>query len=142
MQFPHYVLSFPKGSGWLLILMFDTHQAVKELTEAGFVEAQAEAVVATVSRSMSENVATKADIAEVKADIAIVKADIAVVKADIASLRVETKADIASLRVETKADIASLRTEMAALEMRIIVKMTGVVLAIVTLGVAFLKLFP
>ena len=131
MQFPHYVLSFPKGSGWLLILMFDTHQAVKELTEAGFVEAQAEAVVATVSRSMSENVATKADIAEVKANIAIVKADIAVVKAD-----------IASLRVETKADIASLRTEMAALEMRIIVKMTGVVLAIVTLGVAFLKLFP
>ena len=135
MQLPRYVLSFPKGSGWLLILMFDTHQAVKELTEAGFAEAQAEAVVATVSRSMSENVATKADIAEVKADIAVLKADIA-------SLRVETKADIASLRVETKADIASLRTEMAALEMRIIVKMTGVVLAIVTLGVAFLKLFP
>ena len=114
-----------------LTLMFDTHQAVKELTEAGFAEAQAEAVVATVSRSVSENVATKADIAEVKADIAVVKADIAVVKAD-----------IASLRVETKADIASLRTEMAALEMRIIVKMTGVVLAIVSLGVAFLKLFP
>ncbi len=86
--------------------MFDTHQVVKELTEAGFAEAQAEAVVATVSRSMSENVATKLDIAEVKADI------------------------------------ASVRTDMAALEMRIIVKMTGVVLAIVSLGVAFLKLFP
>ena len=86
--------------------MFDTHQAVKELTEADFAEAQAEAVVATVSRSTSENVATKLDIAEVKADI------------------------------------ASVRTDMAALEMRIIVKMTGVVLAIVSLGVAFLKLFP
>ena len=86
--------------------MFDTHQAVKELTEAGFAEAQAEAVVATVSRSTSENVATKLDIAEVKAGI------------------------------------ASVRTDMAALEMRIIVKMTGVILAIVSLGVAFLKLFP
>ena len=104
--------------------MFDTHQAVKELTEAGFAEAQAEAVVATVSRSTSENVATKADISELRAEV---KTDIAEVKTDVAGV---------------KADIASLRTEMVALEMRIIVKMTGVVLAIVSLGVAFLKRFP
>ena len=104
--------------------MFDTHQAVKELTEAGFAEAQAEAVVATVSRSTSENVATKTDISELRAEV---KTDVAGVKADITVV---------------KADIASLRTEMVALEMRIIVKMTGVVLAIVSLGVAFLKRFP
>ena len=111
--------------------MFDTHQAVKELTEAGFAEAQAEAVVATVSRSTSENVATKTDISELRAEV---KTDIAEVKADVAGV----KADITVV----KADIASLRTEMVALEMRIIVKMTGVVLAIVSLGVAFLKRFP
>ena len=121
-----------------LTRMFDTHQAVKELTEAGFAEAQAEAVVATIGKSMGENVATKADIselrAEVKTDIAEVKTAIAEVKTDVAGV----KADITVV----KADIASVRTDMAALEMRIIVKMTGVVLAIVSLGVAFLKLFP
>ena len=56
--------------------MFDTHRAVRELTDAGFALEQAEAVVATVSIAMNENVATKADIAEVKADISSVKSDI------------------------------------------------------------------
>ena len=48
---------------------FDTHEAVKTLTQAGAEESLAEAVVATVSNAMSENVATKADIAELRADM-------------------------------------------------------------------------
>ena len=43
-------------------LAFDTHAAVKTLREAGFEEAQAEAVVATVGDALSENVATTADL--------------------------------------------------------------------------------
>ncbi len=50
-------------------LAFDTHKAVKALKEAGFEDAQAEAVVATVGDAIGGNVATKADIAELKADI-------------------------------------------------------------------------
>ena len=57
-------------------LAFDTHAAVKTLREAGFEEAQAEAVVATVGVAMGENVATKTDIQALKADIAATKADI------------------------------------------------------------------
>jgi len=57
-------------------LAFDTHAAVKMLREAGFEEAQAEAVVATVGGAMGENVATKADIQALKADLAATKADI------------------------------------------------------------------
>lgn len=50
-------------------LALDTHKAVKTLREAGVEEAQAEAMVTTFGNAMSENVATKADIAELKTDL-------------------------------------------------------------------------
>ena len=43
-------------------LALDTHKAVKTLRDAGFEEAQAEAMVATFGNAMSENVATKNDL--------------------------------------------------------------------------------
>ena len=48
---------------------FDTLKAAKALGEAGFEEAKAEAIVVTVGRAMSENVATKTDVAEFRADV-------------------------------------------------------------------------
>jgi len=44
---------------------FDTLKATKLLKESGFDETQAEAVVSTVRDAVAENVATKADLAEV-----------------------------------------------------------------------------
>ena len=41
---------------------FDTHEAVKALTEAGFSEAQAESVVSTVREAIGSDLATKSDI--------------------------------------------------------------------------------
>ena len=58
-------------------IAFDTYKAVKALKNAGFEEVQAEAVVATVGDAMGENVATKADIAEIRAEIAGLRADVA-----------------------------------------------------------------
>ena len=49
------------------MLAFDTLKAAKTLKEAGFEEAQAEAVVAAVGGAMGENVATKADLAALEA---------------------------------------------------------------------------
>ena len=51
-------------------IAFDTYKAVQALKRAGFEEVQAEAVVATVGEAMGENVATKADMAELRAEIA------------------------------------------------------------------------
>ena len=51
-------------------LTFDTHAAVKALRDAGFEEAQAEAVVTTVGDAMTGNVATKADISGLRAEMA------------------------------------------------------------------------
>ena len=55
-------------------IAFDTYKAVKALKNAGFED---EAVVATVGDAMGENVATKADIAEIRAEIAGLRADVA-----------------------------------------------------------------
>ena len=52
-------------------LAFDTHKAIKGLKEAGFEEAQAEAVVSALGEAMGENVATKE---HVSAEIAALEA--------------------------------------------------------------------
>ena len=53
-------------------ITFDTHEIVKELTKAGFTEAQAEAVTSAVKKSQdtdTAHLATKTDLAETKADL-------------------------------------------------------------------------
>jgi hypothetical protein len=59
-------------------LAFDTLKAAKALREAGFGEAQAEAVVATVSGAINDNLATKADLQNLatKAELQLVRADL------------------------------------------------------------------
>ena len=85
-------------------LAFDTHAAVKTLREAGFEEAQAEAVVATVGVAMGENVATKTDIQALKADLDALEqrmtARIATTTAEIQTLEQRMTAHIAG-RFET-----------------------------------------
>ena len=70
----------------MITLAFDTHKAVKTLREAGFEEGQAEAVVATFGNAMSEDMATKTDVAALKIDIAALKTDIAALKTDMLAL--------------------------------------------------------
>ena len=62
-------------------LAFDTHKAVTALKQAGFEEAQAEAVVNTMGEALGGNVATKADLAAVQAKL---EADIAGVRTEVA----------------------------------------------------------
>lgn len=57
-------------------LAFDTHRAVKALRDAGFSDAQAEAVTEQISAAIGESVATKADLAVVRADVAAVQANL------------------------------------------------------------------
>ena len=50
-------------------LAFDTHKAVTALKQAGFEEAQAEAVVTTMGEALDGNIATKADVTEAVATV-------------------------------------------------------------------------
>lgn len=139
--------------------MFDTHRAVKKLTGAGFSEDQAEALIDAV-RDEQEALATKADLLAVRADLreeisalrTELKEDIATLRAelkeDIGALRAETKEDIAVLRAELKEDIAvlradnnAIRSEMQALELRMTLRLGGLVAAGVAI-LAILELIP
>ena len=48
---------------------FDTHEAVKALTEAGFSESQAESVVSTVREALGGDLANKTDLQTVKSEL-------------------------------------------------------------------------
>lgn len=68
-------------------VLFDTHQAVKDLQDAGVDPAAAESIVRTVQRGLGGNVSTKRDIAELRAEL----------KGDIAGNRAEMHAEFKTL---------------------------------------------
>ncbi|MCE2484566.1 MAG: hypothetical protein J4F42_03555 [Desulfurellaceae bacterium] len=99
--------------------------------------AQAEAVVATVGDAVGENVATRADLAEVRTEIAEVKAEVVQVRAELQS-------DIAQVRAELEGDIAEGKADLFALEARLYRHLramaAGIVGLTVSLTVALVKL--
>ena len=146
---------------------FDTHKIVKELQEAGFDEPQAEAVVSAMGAAIVGNLATKADMQEfraaTKADMQehrnATQADIrelrnefksgmqehrAATQADIKEFRSAMQADMQEHRNATQADIRELRNEfksdMQAMELRIMLRMGGLIVAGVGLIIALDKL--
>ena len=57
-------------------IAFDTHQFVKNLTESGFTEKQAEALAKEQVQLLNTNLATKVDLQAVRADLQAVKAEL------------------------------------------------------------------
>ena len=100
---------------------FDTLKAAKSLKAAGFDEAQAEAVVATVGDAVREHtaplassIATIGDTMATKESVTTVKEDVATVKEDVATLKedVETiKKDVATV----KKDVATVAERVSAI---------------------------
>ena len=100
-------------------VIFDTHKIVKDLQDAGFEEAQAEAVVNALGSAIDRDVVKPEDLKEFA-----------------------TKADIAEFWHDMTQAIGELRAEMKALELRMTVRLTGVMVALAGRTVAALKLFP
>ena len=116
---------------------FDTLKAAQELRKTGFEERQAEAIITTISKAMSETVATKADLelqsAVTKADIEAMGAEL---KADTEALRSELKADNEALRTEFKLFQQSVDSRFDALENRLILKLGGLMVTMTFLLLA------
>ena len=126
----------------MLATAFDPLAAARDLKAAGFESEQAEALAAQLRFAAGadrDDLATKADFAELRADIAELRAD---TKTDFSELQADTRADldakIAALRMETKADlhreIGTLRSELrwilgflAALILAMAAKLFGIV---------------
>ena len=138
---------------------FDTLKAAQELRKTGFEDRQAEAIVSTISKAMSESIATKADL---ELQSAVTKADIEAMGAELkagtealrSELKAELKAETGALRTEfkllqqsvdsrfEKVDLRfdtlekSLRQEMAAQENRLILKLGGLMVTMTFLLLA------
>ena len=141
--------------GYMSVLAFDTHKAVKALKEAGADERLAEAVVATIGNAMGENLATKTDIAGLQSDLTAVRSDLTTeiaglrsdlttvrsdLTAEIAAVRSDFTAEIAGLRSDFTAEIAAVRSEIAALEARLYRHLWIMAAGIVGLTVTLVKL--
>jgi len=120
-------------------LAFDTYKAVTALKQAGFEEAQAEAVVNTMGEALGGNVATKADLTEVRAAL---EADMTAMKAALETDIAAVKADIEQLRSETKADLATMRADMAEQFTALYKQLWIMAVGIVGLTVTLVKLIP
>ena len=101
--------------------IYDTHAAVRRLTEAGLPESHAEAVVREQIHLIEHDLATKADIEALrqatKADIEALcqetKAAIAAVQADVDKLRHETRAIVETAKTDIIKWVAGLNAAVA-----------------------------
>ena len=96
------------------------------LTGINIPKDQAREVVEALDQKMTNEVATKSDIALVRAEISALRTEM---HAEIAALR----AEIAALRAEMKAEVAALREEMKSLENRLLIKLGALI--VIMLGV-------
>ena len=97
---------------------FDSHAFVKELTEAGMPERQAEVLAGGQLRLIEADLATKADIELTRRDIkaleAATKKEIELIRRDMKAMDVSTKAEIKALEITTKADMKALEHRVTA----------------------------
>ena len=83
-------------------IMFDTHAFVKELTEAGMPEPQAEVLARSQALLIDEKLATKEDLK--KLELAT--------KRDLKDLELATKRDLKDLELATKRDLKELEEKI------------------------------
>ncbi len=94
-------------------IVFDTHEAVHQLTAAGVPERQAEAHVRLQAQLIEQNFATKPDIEALRRDTGDLRREL---KTDIETLRRDTEAGFEAMDLSNKALEAELRTDMGKLD--------------------------
>ena len=94
---------------------FDTHKAVKDLTNAGADEKLAEATVATISTAINEQAATKDDIKVVREDIKDIQGDIKDIRGDIKDIQGDIK-DIRGDITDMQGDIKDIRGDITDIQ--------------------------
>ncbi len=108
--------------------VFDTHRAVKDLEEAGFPEAQAEALIEIVGAAIGENAATKSDLDAMERRM----------EAKFAAQEERFNARLDALEHKLDADIRAVRADMRNMEWRITLKFVAILLP--SMGLLFAAL--
>ncbi|MGB0719380.1 MAG: hypothetical protein ACPGRX_02845 [Bdellovibrionales bacterium] len=119
-----------------MTVTIDTLQAVKALQKVKFTEAQAEAITALFTSDHGH--ASKADlmlaVQQLQSGTDKLQQEM---QSDISRLRQETQSDISQLRHEMQSEFKLVRQEMKAMEDRILLKITGIFVAVIGLLKAF-----
>ncbi len=101
------------------MVAFDTLKASQRLRQAGFAEAQANALVSAFAEDIGANLATKDDIAFLRKDLDFLRKDFDILRNDVANDIGALRGDIETLRDDMARGNAALRedftNEMAAL---------------------------
>ncbi len=122
-------------------IAFDTHRFVKNLTESGFTEQQAEALAKEQVQLLNSNLATKVDILALKADIETVKANLEAVKAELEAkleaVKLGLQADIQAIQLGLQADIQASKVDLLKWMVTAMIAQGTLIVALV---VAFVKL--
>ncbi len=141
-------------------VMFNTLAAAQELRKSGFEDLQAEAIVTTISKAMSETVATKADLelqgSATRKDLELqgvaIRKDLELqgvaIRKDMelqgAEIRQDMKLQFAAIRKDmevqgaaTRAEIESLKQSMASMQDKIIIRLGALMVSMTFLLLAF-----
>ena len=113
---------------------FDTLAAAQELRKSGLEDRQAEAIVTTISKAMSETVATKADL---ELQGTSIKAEIENLHMEIGALRSEVKADMNLFKLSVENRFESVEKAMASLQDKIVIKIGTLMVTMTFLLLAF-----
>ena len=115
-------------------IMFDTHAFVKELTEAGMPEPQAEVLARSQTALIDEKLATKVDLK--KLELAT--------KRDLKELGQATKRELKELGQATKRDLKELeqatKRDLKELELRLILRLGSIMVVAVGAVAALVRL--
>ncbi len=118
---------------------FDTLKAAQELKKTGLEDRQAEAVVETISKAVSETVATKADLQLVRSDFGLLRSEFGSLRSEFGSLRSEfgsLRSEFGSLRSEFEMMRQSVDSRIDALENKIVIKLGALMVTMIFLLLA------
>ena len=115
-------------------IAFDTHRFVKNLTESGFTEQQAEALAKEQVQLLNSNLATKVDILAIKTDLETVKANL---EAKLEAVKLGLQADIQAIQLGLQADIQASKVDLLKWMVTAMIAQGTLIVALV---VAFVKL--
>ena len=133
-------------------IAFDTLEFVKRLRAANFSEAQAEAMVEAIAAVVTEQLATKADIAELRRELggdinelrryleAGLEAGRSNLETQNAALRRDLEAQNAALRRDLETQIEAVRREIKESEYRVTIRLGGMLTAAIAVVAALVKL--
>ncbi|MDE0155006.1 MAG: DUF1640 domain-containing protein [Gammaproteobacteria bacterium] len=107
-------------------IAFDTHRFVKNLTQNGFTEKQAEALATEQVQLLNSNLATKTDIVAIQARIETVQAELQTTQARLQA-RIETS------QAELRSDLQTTKVDLLKWILTAIIAQGGLVVALIKL---------